>query len=308
VGERILNAPQAALLPDGRRLHLQHGPIDLVIGAFGEKEEIGAAYRQARSSFETVLSELVGELSHLRKPVRSPGWRPDGTIATRMTEAVWPHRQTFVTPMAAVAGAVADEVMAALTAGRQLDKAYINNSGDIAVHLTPGETLRLGIVSELYNLAVDGTAELTFDRPVRGVATSGWQGRSMSFGIADAVTVLAETAAAADVAATLIANSVNADDPAIERVPATVLDADSDLGERLVTSAVGELEPQTVSAALDAGHAVADRMVAGGLIAGAALFLRGKTRIIGTVPASVHTVPYFAADPEGADLGRNCDQ
>ena len=57
-----MNSPLAGLLPDGRRLHLQHGPIDLVIEAFGPRDEIGAAYRQARTRFETVLTELVEDL------------------------------------------------------------------------------------------------------------------------------------------------------------------------------------------------------------------------------------------------------
>ena len=63
-----MNSPLAGLLPDGRRLHLQHGPIDLVIEAFGPRDEIGAAYRQARTRFETVLTELVEELAVLRQP------------------------------------------------------------------------------------------------------------------------------------------------------------------------------------------------------------------------------------------------
>ena len=68
-----MDLPQVALLPDGRRLHLQHGPIDLVIEAFGEREEVGAAYRQARDRFRTVLGELVEELPQLRKPVGLEG-------------------------------------------------------------------------------------------------------------------------------------------------------------------------------------------------------------------------------------------
>ena len=44
---------------------------------------------------------------------------------------------------------------------------------------------------------------------MRGIATSGWRGRSFSLGIADAVTVLAATAAEADAAATVIANAVD---------------------------------------------------------------------------------------------------
>tara|TARA_R110002072_G_scaffold13606_18_gene57282 strand:+ start:624 stop:1490 length:867 start_codon:yes stop_codon:yes gene_type:complete len=284
-----MDAPQVALLPDGRRLHLQHGPIDLVIEAFGSREEVGAAYRQARDRFQTVLSELVTELPGLRAPVpeETEAWRPDGATARRMADAVWPHRDVFVTPMAAVAGSVADEVMAALVTGRDLQKAYINNSGDIAVHLTPGQSLRLGIVGELFRPSIDGTAELTFEQPVRGVATSGWQGRSHSFGIADAVTVLAQNAAAADVAATLIANAVNVDHPSIERVPATELNDQSDLGERLVTVGVGELDHGAVDTALAAGFATARRMQDAGLIAGAVLVLKKEMRATGSLPAAL---------------------
>lgn len=284
-----MDAPQVALLPDGRRLHLQHGPIDLVIEAFGARDEVGAAYRQARDRFQTVLGELVEELPELRKPVGDDAreWTASGPTAQRMMAAVWPHRNVFVTPMAAVAGSVADEVMTALVDGRDLQKAYINNSGDIAVHLRPGQSLRLGIVGELFRPSIDGTAEVTYDQPVRGVATSGWQGRSQSFGIADAVTVLAPTAAAADVAATLIANAVNVDHPAVERVPGVHLDDQSDLGDRLVTVDVGDLDHGAVDSALAAGFETAKRMQDAGLIAGAVLVLKKEMRATGTLPAAL---------------------
>ena len=282
-----MNSPLAGLLPDGRRLHLQHGPIDLVIEAFGPRDEIGAAYRQARTRFETVLTELVEELAVLRQPVRDPRPGVAGPTAIRMMDAVWPHRDTFVTSMAAVAGSVADEVMASLIDGRSLDKAYINNSGDISVYLTPGQTLRLGIVGQLFRPAIDGTAELSFDRPVRGVATSGWQGRSWSLGIADAVTVLAESAAAADVAATLIANNVNVEHPTIERAPASELDDQTDLGSRLVTVDVGRLDTEAVESALSKGMQTAQHMCDCGLITAAVLVLKDEIRAIGDVPAAL---------------------
>lgn len=282
-----MNSPLAGLLPDGRRLHLQHGPIDLVIEAFGPRDEIGVAYRQARTRFETVLTELVEELAVLRQPVRDPRPGVAGPTAIRMMDAVWPHRDTFVTSMAAVAGSVADEVMASLIDGRSLDKAYINNSGDISVYLTPGQTLRLGIVGQLFRPAIDGTAELSFDRPVRGVATSGWQGRSWSLGIADAVTVLAESAAAADVAATLIANNVNVEHPTIERAPASELDDQTDLGSRLVTVDVGRLDADGVAAALNKGMQTAQHMCDCGLITAAVLVLKDEIRAIGDVPAAL---------------------
>jgi hypothetical protein len=177
--------------------------------------------------------------------------------------------------MAAVAGAVADEMLQALVHGRTLDKAYVNDGGDIAIHLTPGHELRAGI----FAAALDGVARLTYDRPVRGIATSGRGGRSFSLGIADTATVLAATAAAADAAATLIANAVNVEHVAIERRPARDLDPDSDLGDLPVTVAVGALPPALVEEALDRGAIEARRLRLCGLIDGAALSLQGRWRI-----------------------------
>ncbi|MEC7491144.1 MAG: UPF0280 family protein [Pseudomonadota bacterium] len=273
--------PQIAMLPDGRRLHLQHGPIDLIIEAFGVQQEVDAAYRQAREHFKMVLSELVKELEQLRRPAQEPRWKPVGPVAARMVDAVWPHKNKYVTPMAAVAGSVADEMVGALVDGRNLRKAYINNSGDIAIYLAPRQTLRLGIVGELSNPNLDGTVLLDYGSSVRGIATSGWDGRSLSLGIADAVTVLSTNAAKADVAATLIANAVNADHPAVARRPASQIDDYTDLGERLVTVSVGELDPITIGLALDAGTSVAQDMARRGLISGAALFLSGEYRVVG---------------------------
>lgn len=272
----------AARLADGR-LHLQHGPIDLVIEAFGAAEEVECAYGQAVDRFGDILPTLVRELPALRRPVGDACPVVQGPVARRMAVAVWPHRAMFITPMAAVAGAVADEMLQALVAGRTLDKAYVNDGGDIAVHLAPGHELRAGI----FAAALDGVARLTHDRPVRGIATSGRGGRSFSLGIADSATVLATTAAAADAAATLVANAVDLDHPAIERRPARDLDPDSDLGDLPVTVAVGPLSDDAIAEALDRGAAEARRLRLRGLIEGAALSLRGQWRIetAGTVLA-----------------------
>ena len=184
----------------------------------------------------------------------------------------------FVTPMAAVAGAVADHVLAAMVAGRRIERAYVNNGGDAALWLAPG--------SELVAAAGPGlTARIAVrhDMPIRGVATSGWRGRSHSLGIADAATVLARTAAEADAAATLIANAVDLPGhPGVRRCPARTLSPDSDLGDRPVTVSVGPLDAQEIARALAAGRAEAERMLRRGLIAGAALWLGGEVETVGT--------------------------
>ena len=273
-------AARMALLDDGRRLHLQHGPIDIVAQAFGEAAEVAAAYRQAGACFSGILDDLVAELALLRRALGPTRPTPRGPVAGRMVRACRPHRARFVTPMAAVAGAVADEVLAAMTAGRSLGRAYVNNGGDIAVHLSPGTSLSAGVVNDPDRPGLNDAITLSAARPARGMATSGWRGRSLSLGIADAVTVLAESAAAADAAATLIANAVTVAHPAIERAPASALRDDSDLGERLVTVAVGLLPASARAAALDAGLTEARAMQAAGLIESARLALQGETRAL----------------------------
>ena len=274
-----------AMLPDGHRLHLQHGPIDIVAEAFGDAAEVNAAYRQASARFATILDGLVTELALLRRPLGEARPALSGPVARRMLAACWPHRARFITPMAAVAGAVADEVLAAMTAGRRLSRAYVNNGGDIAVHLGPGTSFSAGVVNDPDRPGLDERIVLSADRPARGMATSGWRGRSLSFGIADAVTVLAESASAADAAATLIANAVTADHPTIEREPAHSLREESDLGARLVTVAVGPLPANAKATALDAGLAEARAMQSAGLIDSARLALQGETRSLAPVDA-----------------------
>jgi ApbE superfamily uncharacterized protein (UPF0280 family) len=274
-----MSGPARALLPDDR-LHLQHGPIDVVARAWGPAKELAAAYEQAWIRFETVLDELVGELARLRQPVGGTYPHFDGKVARRMAAAVWPHRAAYVTPMAAVAGAVADELLDAMLAGRSLRKAYVNDGGDIALHLSAGESLNAGIVANVARPGLDALTTVRSEDPIRGIATSGWRGRSQSLGIADAVTVLAASAAEADAAATLVANAVNVEHPEIGRRPARALKEDSDLGDLPVTISVPPLPAQAVQQALANGLSVARAMQESGLIAAAYLTLQGCVEVL----------------------------
>ena len=290
----MARGPQIAMLPDGKRLHLQYGPTDMIVEADGDKDEIAAAYRQAISRFRTILPELVGELPRLRRPVTEDPCADSfrWNTARRMAEAARRHRGTFVTPMAGVAGAVADELLAAMVEGRRLHRAYANNGGDIAIHLEDGAEFTVGLVDRPGAPGPVGRFTITHAMPVRGVATSGRQGRSFTLGIADAVTVLARNAASADVAATLIGNNVNVDHPAIERCPAQALDPDSNLGKLPVTVAVGPLDEASRDAALDAGLACAQAMRGAGLIHGAVLALYETYRVVG--PGLARALPAAA--------------
>ena len=272
-----------AFLPDSRRLHLNHGPIDLIVQAIGDPYEVQQSYNQARDCFPKILPALVGELSNLRLPF-DKFWQPEGSVAWRMHNACSKYCANFVTPMAAVAGAVADEVLQKVIAGRKLKKAYVNNGGDIAFHLNQGQSLTAGLVADYHFPHIDGECLLTFEMPVRGIATSGWKGRSFSLGIADSVTVLAKDGASADVAATLIANAVNTNHPAIDRQPALAQDPDSDLNDRLVTTGVGRLNQRAINDALNSGEKVALTTKQAGHIIAAVLVLQDNIRVVGAAP------------------------
>lgn len=264
-----MNGPQVQWLADGQ-LHLNHGPIDLICQAWGEAEAVKAGYAHAIARFATVLEELVAELPALRAENQAL----NGALALRMARAVQPFRPMFITPMAAVAGVVADDILTHI-AVPGVRRAYVNNGGDIALHLGAGESL-------VCAMAQGGKVRVSSDMPVRGIATSGWRGRSWSLGIADAVTVLARSAAMADAAATMIANAVDLPGhPGISRRPAAEMQADSDLGQRLVTVGVGPLTPDEANRALAFGLEMAQTCAARGLIEGAALFLQGQVRTHG---------------------------
>ncbi len=270
------------LLPDGRRLHLSDGPIDLIVGAEGTPDEIRRAYSAATARFITILDELCAELPLLRACVTRHSRSPDGPIAYRMYDAVFPyHARCFITPMAAVAGAIAESALAAMTNTAQLKRAYVNNGGDIALHLTTSQSYRIGMIEGLGQPSLFGKLQIGSASLVRGVATSGWRGRSFSMGIADAVTVLAGTAPQADAAATIIANAVDLPGhPAIARVPAREIWPDSDLLDHLVTRAVAPLQRDEIAQALYAGKTVAEELRARGLIHAAAICLQSRVCLI----------------------------
>ncbi|MGL4262239.1 MAG: UPF0280 family protein [Afipia sp.] len=274
--------PQIGWLADGRRLHLHDGPIDLIVEARGTAANVRAAYDAAVGRFIGLLDELCGELPELRKPARLATNSLKGIVARRMHDAVAPFAAGhFITPMAAVAGAVAEEILDAMVRASDLRRAYVNNGGDIALHIADDECFTVGLIDRPDRPQLIGRTVVESEDSTRGIATSGWRGRSFSLGIADAVTVLARTSARADAAATIIANAIDVPEhPLIVRYPANEVQPDSDLGARLVTREVGELSLSDIMTALDAGADIAHSLLDTGLIDGAALHLQGETRVV----------------------------
>lgn len=286
-GAAMIAAARARL--PGDRWHFQHGPIDLVIAADGDGDAVSRAVEGAWARFSELLQELAAELPLLRTDV-SIGHEPQGPVARRMWRAASVHRPYFITPMVAVAGAVAEEMIGYFRVEPGIGRAYVNNGGDIALHLTGGARFRIGVFGDIARLCLDGASALGRHEAVievgagdgiGGIATSGWRGRSHSLGIADSVTVLAGDAVTADAAATMIANAVDIADPRIVRMPASQIDPDSDLGARLVTRDVPPLDARAIEGAIEGGLAEARMLVARGLIEQAYLLLQGHYRIVG---------------------------
>jgi ApbE superfamily uncharacterized protein (UPF0280 family) len=300
----MTRAPQIGFLPDGRRLYLQDGPIDLIVEACGSEANVRAAYEAAARRFTGLLDELCGELPLLRQAADPRQNMLRGVVARRMHAAVAPFAADhFITAMAAVAGAVAEEILGAMLQQAELTRAYVNNGGDIALHLAHGEHFTVGLAERPDASGLMRTMVVHADDPSRGVATSGRHGRSFSLGIADAVTVLAPTAARADAAATIIANAVDLPGhPAVVRCPAQDLQPDSDLAARLVTRGVGALSAGEIESALESGAVCARKLLAAGLIDGAALRLQGEMIVVATraIEMSASQAPLRSNALEGA--------
>lgn len=296
--------PQARWLADGKRLHLQDGPIDLIVEACGTDADVRAAYDAAVAALTGLLDTLCDELPELRRAARPDGSLLKGRVARRMYDAVAPFSTAaFITPMAAVAGAVAEEILSAMVASAHVDRAYVNNGGDIALHLANRERFTVGLVDHPGQPSLIGRTVIEARDLVRGIATSGRHGRSFSLGIADAVTVLARAAAQADAAATIIANEVDLPGhPLIDRCPANEIQPDSDLGSRLVTRGVGKLSDTEIRMALGAGVRKARTLLADGLIEGAALHLQGETQVVAlkNIDGAVPFIPAAVAGQPGA--------
>ena len=278
--------PTSHELPQGRR-HFQHGPIDIIAYAEGDPVSVAHAHETAWQRFGQILPELVQELADLRKPVQGAGTFK-GPIAQSMWRAckdclIELDADAFLTPMAAVAGSVAQDLSTCYQAAG-IKRAWVNNGGDIALHLTEDTAVSIGLFADLARLdeqqlvsgiQTDAMFEVKYGMGIRGVATSGWRGRSFSLGIADSVTVFAASASQADAAATLIANAVDVADARIKRQPANALKDDSDLGQRLVTVAVPELGQEEIHEALEAGLKQAHTLRQNGLICACVLSCQG---------------------------------
>jgi hypothetical protein len=177
-----------------------------------------------------------------------------------------------LTPMAAVAGTIADAVADWLFE-RGLTRVIVDNGGDIAIRLARGERATVGVRPQITSRLISHVIYLDSSRSAWGVTTSGMGGRSFTRGIASAVTVLADNASLADAAATAVANSCFVEDKSILQLPAQNIDPNSDLADIHVTSEVKLLSTESIRKAVGNARRKADNLFQKDLIIGAFIAL-----------------------------------
>lgn len=226
------------------------------------------------------LKELAQYLPLAKLPphgVKEEGKLPD--ILRKMMGAVRTCQDPTLTSMAAVAGTFAD-MIADFLQEKGATKAMVSNGGDLAIRLASEVSAQVGIVSDLDDKSFSHVIRIRGEGEIKGIATSGFGGRSFTKGIASAVVSFGRNCREADAAATLIGNHTFSPDPAIRQVCAELLDPDTDIRGHLVTLSVGELDPATPGKALAHGMAKAEELMAMGAIIGAAVFVGGQSAVL----------------------------
>jgi len=256
--------------------YLDYGPMQMTISAFCRQQPLDQDIMEAVGYAKNLLAELASCIKVAKLPAGTIKRCPTSpAILAMMIDAVQRCPDPTLTPMAAVAGAIADCV-AELLVQRGATKVIINNGGDIALRIAEGESVKVGIAPDLNNNSVSHFIEIDSTSKVRGIATSGLGGRGLTKGIASAAVILSENCRIADACATLVANHIFSPDPEIKQVRAEELDPDTDIYGHLVTAALGKLQPKTWQQALQNGLAQARKVLEQGLISGAILFVGGQ--------------------------------
>ena len=261
-------------------VRVSYGPMEIGIQVNGTERGVRKSCedvdKKARLLLDDVkrfhpLLKLRGE--ELRVKSRWP------RVVQRMVEAVQVVSAETLTPMAAVAGAISDELLLDLqdAADGFLTKVLVNNGGDMAL-FSPDEPVRVGIrgaVPEGMSMREVLISEV--DEPY-GLATSGWRGRSFSQGIADAVVVAADSGALADAAATFVGNYVKEEGHGrVRRRKASELDPMTDIPNLMVTVSCDQLSEGEKLTALENGGAMASSLLGRGIIWGAGIYLQGES-------------------------------
>jgi len=200
-----------------------------------------------------------------------------------------------VTPLIGVAGATADEVADFIYNTGEVSKVVVNNGGDIAIRLREQETVKVGIKTDINEKGISHIVTVTVKSGIRGIATSGFGGRSFTRGIANAAVAIADDSISADVAATLIGNATEIESPCVVKTSARNLNPNTDIPHLYVTTSIGHLERWEIVQAIDQGIKRAKAFENKGLIIGAFVAVRDQYRISDSIVSLVQPISDIVA-------------
>ncbi len=253
----------------------EYGPLTLIIFAeIGKVPQVRESLLAARTSF-LFLERIAGCRKELSKNIREGFVNIGDPLAGVMISSVSEISDYDLTPMAAVAGTIADAV-ADFLVQRGMTRVVVNNGGDIAIRLEGEASVTIGIKDRVNDRDITGNVTLDSSNPTWGVATSGLGGRSFTRGIASAVTVIAKNASVADAAATSVANHSFIEHEQVIQQRAKDLDPQTDIPNALVTTKAGPLPVEKRDLGLVQALQRAEELVAQDLIYGAFVAIQGK--------------------------------
>jgi ApbE superfamily uncharacterized protein (UPF0280 family) len=259
---------------DGGRILAECGPMRLVIAAWlGGIPQRELCIHAAEEAFR-LLERIARHRRLLSRRYQEVPNDLDNFQAVKMIRSVLAVDQTL-TPMAAVAGTIADGV-ATFLSRRGMTRVIVNNGGDVAIRTGEGESVKVGIRPVLSHDDIADIVTLGDERPSWGVATSGLQGRSLTRGVASAATIIAGSASLADAAATSVANASYVNDETVIQRSAEELDDQTDIPGIAVTVQAGPFTEEKKTLALSVAMKKAEAFIKKGLIYGAYIVVDGK--------------------------------
>ena len=210
-------------------------------------------------------------------------------LAQRMVASVRLVGDEDLTPMAAVAGTIADGV-ANFLLKRGATRVLIDNGGDVAVRCQDDRPVTVGVKSRVDSIDISQSILLGPERESWGIATSGVGGRSLTRGVVDAATVVAADASLADAAATAIANASFISCPGIIRCAAEKIDPYTDITGLEVTTKVGPVGENEIQQAIKQAIERAESLCRKKVILGALVTFRGRMAMTPFIAERLRTI------------------
>ena len=261
------------VLDDGR-VFVDYGPASMVITARCGGEWLTQLACEAFPVIREALAEIARDLPLLRQYPKDADFSGLEGMPRVMAEAVLATGEGTLTPMAAVAGTVADTVADWLYL-RGADFVAVNNGGDIALRLGPGRQMRMGILPDLDG-GITQVVTILPEHGIGGVCTSGLGGRSLTRGIARSVSVFSRRCAQADACATHLANCSFVQSPRVHTCRAGELEPESDIADLIIVRGVDALTEEEITRGLDQVRRETERQAAAGNLLWMAADIQGR--------------------------------